>query len=113
MYSKVKSINKRHNIFLRETFSRENSNMNSSFNIQMSFIRIDTIVLYGTITYQERCSRELLNPSLARSYIPLHKPPRDNELLSSTKSKPPSKIIHQPRAKYQAISLLLQGALKH
>ena len=84
MYSKVKSINKRHNIFLGETHSGENPSMNSSFNIQMSFIRADTIVLYGMITYQERCSRELSNPSLARSSLPLRKPPRDSELLSST-----------------------------
>ena len=58
MYNKVKSINKRHNIFLGETLSRVNPNMNSSFNIQMSFIRADTIVLYGMITYQERYMRE-------------------------------------------------------
>ena len=84
MYSKVKSINKRHNIFLGETLSGENPSMNSFFNIQMSFIRADTTVHYGTITYQERCSREQSNPSPARSSFPLCKPPRDSELLSST-----------------------------
>ena len=58
MYSKVKSINKRHNIFLGETLSVENPSMNSSFNTEMSFRRADTTVLYWTITYQERCRRE-------------------------------------------------------
>ena len=42
MYNKVKSINKRQ-YFLGETLSGENPSLNSSFNIQMSFIRADTI----------------------------------------------------------------------
>ena len=32
MYSEVKSINKRHKVFLGETLSGENPSMNSSFN---------------------------------------------------------------------------------
>ena len=44
MYSKVKSINKRHKVFLGETLSGENPSMNSFLNIQMSFIRADTTV---------------------------------------------------------------------
>jgi hypothetical protein len=54
MYSKVKSINKRHKVFLGETLSREKPHYEFFLNIQMSFIRADTTVLYGTIADIER-----------------------------------------------------------
>ena len=51
----------------------------------MSFIRADTIVLNGTITYQERCRGELSNASLARSSLHFVSLQKDNDF-----SLPPS-----------------------
>ena len=51
----------------------------------MSFIRANTIVLYGTITYQETCRGEQSNPNLVRSSLHFVRLQKDNDF-----SLPPS-----------------------
>ena len=76
MYSKVKSINKRHKVFLGETLSGEKPQYEFFLNIQMRFIRADTIVLYGTIPNTERERVEKTNPSVASSSFTSRYPPQ-------------------------------------
>ena len=116
MYSKVKSIDKRHNILLGETLLGENPSMNSSFNIQMSFTAVDTTIIYGMLAYQERCRREqwIHDQTLALLGLLFHfaslleianfslPPSASLQARSTTNQEPNTKVV----------LLLLQGALK-